>query len=172
MGDDQGGLSYIDLNSMLVEKIVQGTQQGLMMTGVQPTAIGASKLLRASRNVSVLVGLLGDYTGTMTLNLSDHSAAMLAGALLGEEGTEFTEETLDAIGEIGNMVAGGIKDLLQDTEMAFASIACPAVVMGTSYDLYYSTGFTTVCVEFEIPDVSVVQIEDKIFSVSISLMKR
>ena len=44
--------------------------------------------------------------------------------------------------------------------------------MGTSYELYYSTGFTTVCVEFEIPDIPVIQIDDRAFSVSVSLMKR
>jgi chemotaxis protein CheX len=172
MSDDQSGLACIEVNSMLVEHIVHGTQQGLMMTGIQPRAIGASKLLRASRNVSVLIGLLGDYTGTMTLNLSNHAAATFSGALLGEENAEFTEDTLDAVGEIGNMVAGGIKDLLLDSKMAFSNISCPTVVMGPSYELYYSTGFTTVCVEFEIPDVPVIQMEDKVFSVSVSLMKR
>ena len=162
--------SAVEVNGTLIGQIVQGTKQGLMMTGIQPTAVGASKLLKASRNVSVLVGLLGDYTGTMTLNLSDRAAALFSAALLGEEDAEFNEETLDGIGEIGNMIAGGIKDLMSDTEMAFSNIACPAVVMGSSYDLYYSTAFTTVCFEFEVSEIPVIHIQDRVFSVS--LMKR
>ena len=128
--------------------------------------------LQASRNVSVLVGLLGDYTGTMALNVLDRAAALLAGALLGEEDREFDEETLDGIGEIGNMIAGGVKDLMKGTQMAFSNIACPAVVMGASYDLYYSAGFTTACVEFEISEIPLVYVSDRVFSVSMSLMKR
>ena len=70
------------------------------------------------------------------------------------------------------MIAGGVKDGLADTEMAFSNIACPAVVMGSSYGLYYSAGFTTVCVEFEITEIPVIYIQDRVFTVSISLMKR
>lgn len=169
---EQETLDSVHINSQLVNRIVQGTQMGLMMTGVQPNAVGASKLLKASRNISVLVGLLGDYTGTMTMNLSERAATLLSAALLGEEPSDFSEETLDGIGEIGNMIAGGVKDGLADTEMAFSNIACPAVVMGSSYGLYYSSGFTTVCVEFEITEIPVIFMDDRIFTVSISLMKR
>ena len=92
--------------------------------------------------------------------------------MLGEDQTEFNEEILDAIAAGLNMIAGGIRSLADGTEFAFGNISCPAVVMGTSYDLHCSRGFKTVSVDFELEEISVVHMRDRSFSVSVSLMKR
>lgn len=162
----------LQVNGLLLEKIIAGTRIGLEMTGVEPIPVGASKFPHAANRISVLVGLLGDYTGSMTFNLSERAAMLFSGKLLGEEATEFNEEVLDGVAEIGNMIAGGIKGLVADSDFSFANLSCPAVVMGAAYDLYYSHGFTTVTVDFELTEISVVHQRDRIFSVSLSLMKR
>ncbi len=162
----------IEVNALLLERILRGTRTGLEMAGVEPVAVGTSRYIRSDRRISVLVGLLGDYTGTMIFNLSERAALLLAGRLLGDEQPEFNDETLDGIAEFGNMIAGAIKTGVDGTEFHFDGMSCPTVVMGQSYDLYYSNGFTTVSVDFEIPDISVVHMKDRLFSVTVSVMKR
>ncbi len=162
----------LSVNPILLERVARGTVSGLEMTGITPVPVGASKYLQTRQRVSVLVGLLGPYAGTMLFNLSERAALLLSGSLLGEEQRDFNEETLDGVAEIGNMIAGAIKGLAEGTEFRFDALSCPTVVMGSSYDLHYSRGFTTVSVDFEIEQISVVHMRDRCFSVSVSLMKR
>jgi predicted GNAT family N-acyltransferase len=44
--------------------------------------------------------------------------------------------------------------------------------MGPSYEFYYASGFVTACVEFEVKEIPVIKMESRLFSVSVSLMKR
>ena len=169
---DANDLLGLQVNPVLLEAVSGGTKIGLEMAGVVPQPVGASKFPKSNRRISVLVGLLGSHTGTMNFNLSERAALLLAGKLLGEEQSEFDEETLDAIAEFGNMIAGGIKSLCAENEFGFTNLSCPTVVMGARYDLYYSRGFTTVSVDFELEEISVVHMKDRCFSVSVSLMKR
>lgn len=92
--------------------------------------------------------------------------------MLGERPEEFNEEILDAVGEVGNMITGAFKDALEPTGISIETIACPALVMGPSYEFYYAAGFSTVCVDFEVEEIPVTKVEARFFSVSVSLMKR
>ena len=58
-------ISCIGIDPIFVEKIIAGTQGGLAMAGVQPVAVGVSNHLQSQRNISVIIGLLGDYTATL-----------------------------------------------------------------------------------------------------------
>lgn len=162
----------IAVNPVLLDRLIRGTVEGLMMTGSTPVPVGASRFQVGGGDLTVLVGLIGEHTGTMTLNCATAMALYLGSALIGEPQDRLNEEVLDAIGEIANMVSGSFKDLMLDTKMAFQSISCPAVIIGPSYDLYYYRGFTTLSVEFEIEDMHSVNLKERILRVSASLMKR
>jgi len=164
-------LPALSIHPLLLDRVIQGTHTGLMMTGIQPEAVGASKFPNSGHNLSVIVGLMGDHAGSITLNLSQRAALVFTGAMLAEEKLEFDEETLDAIGEIGNMIAGAVKESLADTDLSFSSISCPTIVMGQSYDFHLASGYTTVGVTFELSEIPVVHMKDRLFSVSISIMK-
>ncbi len=162
----------IEINTTILDALIKSTHIGFQMTGVQPTAVGASKFPSSKHGLSVLVGLMGEWTGTLTLNLSQDIAFLLTEGLLGEKPSEFNEEILDAVGEVGNMVSGAFKDALEPTEVCVEAISCPALVMGPSYEFYYASGFVTVSVDFEVEQISVVKMDSRFFSVSVSLMKR
>lgn len=142
------------------------------MTGVNPEAVGCSKFPASKHGISVLIGLMGAWTGTLTMNISRDVACLLTEGLLGEKPEEFTEEILDAVGEVGNMISGAFKDALEPSEISLDGISCPAIVMGPSYEFYYASGFVTVSVEFEVEEIPVTKMESRFFSVSVSLMKR
>ncbi len=163
---------HIEINTTVLEALVKATKIGLQMTGVNPEAVGCSKFPSSKHGISVLVGLMGDWTGTLTMNMSEEVAFLLTEGLLGEKPDGFTEEILDAVGEVGNMISRSFKDALEPTEISLNGISCPAIVMGPSYEFYYASGFLTVSVEFEVDEISVTKMASRYFTVSVSLMKR
>ena len=163
---------HIEINTTVLEALIKATKIGLQMTGVEPTAVGCSRFPASKHGLSVLVGLMGEWVGTLTLNMPKEVAYLLTEGLLGEKPTEFSEEILDAVGEVGNMISGSFKDALEPSEISIDGISCPALVMGPSYEFYYASGFVTVSVDFEVEEISVTKMESRFFSVSVSLMKR
>jgi CheY-specific phosphatase CheX len=99
-------------------------------------------------------------------------AFLLTEGLLGEKVEEFNEQVLDAVGEVTNIVCGNFKDTIDRSEMSIDGITCPSVVMGQSYDFYYAAGFTTVSADFEVKEIPVTKMAARLFSLSVSLMKR
>jgi len=168
MTTEVGGLK---INTELMDCVIQATVEGLQMTGIVPEAVGASQFSTGSKELSVLVGLHGNRNGNMTMNLSERTAVFLAGKLFADEGmSELTEDAIDGVCELGNMVAGRMKELLGKTDYAFKAISLPAIVFGANYNLYHLKNIETVSVTFEISEVSIVNVKDKFFTTSISLM--
>jgi chemotaxis protein CheX len=161
----------LDINPTLLKCVISGTIEGLTMAEVDPKPVGASRFITATRPFSVIVGLHGDHNGQMTLNFSEAAVKFLAGRLLGEESREIDEDSVDAICEIGNMVAGRYKVLLTETDLEFRAISLPALIVGANYNVYHVRGITTVSVEFELPEMGFVNMPHRFFTASISLMR-
>ena len=160
----------LNINPILMNCVLEGSIGGLSMTGIVPKAVGVSCFSTASKELSVIVGLHGQRSGNMTLNLSERTATFLAGKLLGMNISEMNEETIDAICEIGNMIAGQFHNRLHGTPFHFDGISLPAFIFGANYNLYHLKNLITVSVTFEIDEVSVVHMKDKFFTSTISLL--
>lgn len=161
----------LDINATLLKSTVNATKRGLEMTRVNAVPIGASRLTGGAHGVSAIVGFTGPNTGSMMLNLTEPAALFLGGRLLEEEFTTLTEDCLDAIMEIGNMIAGAHKELLGSTEFRLEAISLPSLVYGESFSTMYARGISTVQVEFELPDLPVAKMRDRLFRSSISLLR-
>jgi chemotaxis protein CheX len=88
-------------------------------------------------SVSSTVGLSGDgVCGAVSLLFSkDMAMAVFRSMMMMEDAAEVNmSEVRDAIGELGNMVAGGAKARLQDTGVDMA-IGLPTVVEGENHHL-------------------------------------
>jgi CheY-specific phosphatase CheX len=68
---------------------------------------------------------MGEWTGTLTLNMSEDVGLLLTEGLLGERPEAFNEEVLDVVGEVGNMISGAFKDTLENSEISLDGISCP-----------------------------------------------
>lgn len=163
-------ITKLTINQTLMDCVIDGTLEGLSMTGLEPDAVGVSRFQTSSKALSVIVGLHGQRNGNMTMNFSERTATFLASKLLGEEFPKFNEDAIDAVCEIGNMVAGRFKEILIGTDWQFDAISLPALVFGANYNLYHLKNITTVAVTFEINEVSVVHMNDKFFTTSIALL--
>jgi chemotaxis protein CheX len=82
--------------------------------------------------VMALVGIAGAWTGTGRLLLTPSLACTLAGNLLMSTFERVDEEVLDAIAEIGNMVVGNFKNMLEE-ELGPLCLSVPTVIFGKNY---------------------------------------
>jgi CheY-specific phosphatase CheX len=165
-----GGLK---IDEKLLECVVRGTKEGLSMTQLDPDAIGVSRFNAWSRDLSVIVGLHGGKeSGNVMINLSERTGLFLASRLMGEELKEFNEDAVDALCELGNMVAGRLKELLKGTDYVFEAISLPALIIGANYSLYHLKNINSLAVTFELKEMPVFRVNDKFFTTSIALLRQ
>lgn len=162
----------LQVDESILDAVLHGTERGLEMTGIVPPAVGASNLFSADRSLAVMVGMVGKDSGTLTLNVSERAMLVMAGKLIGDDQTEINDDSIDAIMEIGNMIAGCSKDRLIEHGYDIGAISVPSLVFGASYDVYYARGIRTVSVQFELPAMPVAFHRDRIFSTTLSLLRR
>src|ERR1044072_5369861 len=103
------------------------------MVGVQATP-GRPYIKSAAtpnHDVSAIVGFSGDVIGSVVASFTEGAAVKLVASVAGAEMAVGTPDFADAIGELGNMVAGNAKKDLG----ANASIGVPTVIIGRSHVL-------------------------------------
>jgi chemotaxis protein CheX len=82
--------------------------------------------------LSAIVGFGGRISGYIAIHLPPKSACRLASSLLGMSFGEIDEIVADAMGEMVNMLAGGVKKFASCDEDLF-KISVPSIVYGADY---------------------------------------
>jgi chemotaxis protein CheX len=95
-----------------------------------------------SHEVSSIIGISGEVSGSVVINLSEKTALQLASALLGDQLSELDSDCVDAIGEIANMVAGNAKN---GFPVGNTSISVPTVVIG-KHEVNYPSSIPIICI--------------------------
>ena len=85
--------------------------------------------------ISAIVGFGGKISGFIAIHLSPESACRLAESLLGMSFDHLDEIVADAMGELVNMLAGGLKKFASNSEDLF-KISVPSIVYGTDYSTH------------------------------------
>jgi chemotaxis protein CheX len=88
---------------------------------------GLKKEKAPSFEVSSIIGISGEMSGSVVINLSKETALELASGLLDEDLTDLDEDCIDAIGEVANMVAGNAKAGFPEKNTA---LSVPTVIVG------------------------------------------
>lgn len=85
-----------------------------------------------SRGISVVMGIIGRYSGRMILDMSIHSARSLASGLMKKD--DLPEEyIINVMGEMANIIAGNACSMLNKKNEVFGlRVAPPTVVYGES----------------------------------------
>ncbi len=162
----------LEIDPILLDAVITGTKEGLEMTGLTPPPVGASRFFSTSRPISVMVGLVGRTNGTCAISLTEKAMLHIVSKLMGEPCSQVNAETVDAIGEIGNMIAGRVKELLTGSEFEMQNISVPSVIMGASYGVHYARGMHTISVDFELGEMPITDMRERFFTVSLSLLRR
>lgn len=90
----------------------------------------------ASRNragVVALLGFAGDWAGSGTIYCDGRFACHMAGQLLMAEYDTVNDDVLDAVAEVGNMIVGNVKTVLEQ-KLGPMGLSTPTVVYGRNFE--------------------------------------
>jgi chemotaxis protein CheX len=103
--------------------------------------------------LTACVQITGDWTGAVTICCAKTAAEAFASAMFAADPSELSaDEIRDALGELGNMTAGGVKGLVDGT----CQLGIPAVAEGTSYEFSIPKGKITCQVDLAHGDEPIV----------------
>lgn len=84
------------------------------------------------RLVTGMVSIAGDWQGTVTIEMSEALAIIVAGTMFGMTPDELTaDEIHDAVGEMANMTGGNVKCMVEGS----CSLSLPSVTSGLQYQV-------------------------------------
>lgn len=99
--------------------------------------------------VTGLIGLAGDRaTGNMVISFDEGCILKVVSNMLMEDFNEMTEDVLDAVGEITNMISGGAKKELSEHGYSF-DMAIPVIVRGQNVEITQITKSPIVVIPFD-----------------------
>ena len=100
-------------------------------------------------HISAMIGLTGGFSAMLGIHCPEAVGLAIAGAMLGMEIEEIDADVKDALGEIANMVAGGIKEKFAVGNIDL-ELAIPTAISGKSYTIASSTRSNRVIIPFSV----------------------
>ncbi len=100
-------------------------------------------------HISAMIGLTGEFSAMLGIHCPEPVGLAIAGAMLGMEIEEIDADVKDALGEIVNMVAGGLKEKFA-AENIDLELAIPTAISGKSYTIASSTRSNRVIIPFRV----------------------
>ncbi len=90
-------------------------------------------------DVTAVVGFAGAVSGTVSVQFKSGLALKITSNMLQTPVTSLNADVSDAVGEVGNMIAGGIKTEMSNRGIHF-DISLPTVVMGAGHSIGHTPG--------------------------------
>lgn len=125
-------MTHEQLASMIATSTheVFNTMLGMQVTAGQPYSDDCAPA--PAEGVLALVGLAGAWAGSGTVACSASLACQISSQMLMQEYSHVDEEVLDAMGEVGNMILGNVKTLLEE-ELGPMGLSIPTVIYGRNF---------------------------------------
>lgn len=108
--------------------------ESMVMMPIRSMPPRSSRPTSLTESVSAVLGLSGGLRGMLAVHCPNKVATEICGKLLGKIPGDVDEDTRDSIGEIANMVAGGVKKGLLDQQYEI-ELAVPSIIVGRSYEI-------------------------------------
>jgi len=161
-----------DVDPNLFKATQDAVVSSLSMCNVTARCVGVSKIPAHEPGIITgLIGVHGKVSGFVTVNMAEAFALAAVGGLLQDKFDKLTSQVVDGVGEITNLIVGGIKKTLSTTPWAFTHITVPSVIVGTGYKMAFARGLEYVCVTFEHDESEAVMLDDRMMQLSISLLR-
>lgn len=97
-----------------------------------------------------IVGIAGSWMGVGSVYCKADLAIKISGTLLGIEPATVTDEVLDAMAEVGNMIIGNVKTTLENKLSVPLQLSIPTVVYGRNYKALNGLGKQRIVVPFQV----------------------
>ena len=170
---ESGGLRSFTINTTMMNSIILSVESCFSMCELPVRVVGLSKvpLNLANGSVTGMIGMSGKSTGFLTVTMPEHVAMLSVSGLLQDEFTKINSQVVDGVGELTNIICGGMKSRLSNTPWMLENITIPSVILGNNYQISYSKGIEFGSVLFEIDDPETLTIHDRLFLVTSSLIQ-
>lgn len=138
------------MNVAFINPFIEATLRSLeMMASItaEKTGLAVKEDLITTYDISAIIGLTGDTSGSIILSFPKHLACRIASNMLMEEMREINQSVEDAVGEIGNIVVGDARRILIQDGFSL-SISVPTVVVGTGHKISRSGDVPCIAIPF------------------------
>ena len=100
-------------------------------------------------DISGIIGLTGEARGAVVISLKQDLAMNLTSVLTGNKYNKIDEDVIDAVGELINIIAGNVKQELEESFSLIISL--PTIVKGKEHSINWPDSQTRViCIPFVI----------------------
>ncbi len=155
----------------LLHALLEAVDGGLSMCNAKTQWVGLTTV--PTHNIGIVTGIIGVHgnaSGFVTVNMAERFAIKAVEGMLQEPQDKLTPGVIDGVGEITNILAGGVKSCLAGTPWSFSHITAPSVIIGAGCEIAFAKGLTYLCATFEHLDPDAVLMSDRLFQISVSLL--
>ena len=118
----------------MIVKATRDVFDTMIMMPVTPGEPLTERIETFRCNVSGMLGFSGDLKGMLTIHCPDAVALAITASFLGMDVESVNDDVKDAIGELANMITGGVKDALAEAGQGI-KLSVPTTIAGRSYSL-------------------------------------
>lgn len=121
------------MDATLIRKFIESTQNvfgTMLQSTVSFGAPAPTGTLETDGDVSGIIGFSGEVAGAAVIRMPMETALGAVESFCGERFAADTEDFSDAIGELANMICGGAKSNLENSNI---DMSCPQVVIGSNH---------------------------------------
>lgn len=161
------------LNSLVVNSLITSVENCFQMCDLKVRVAGVTKIpiLLPDAPITAMIGMSGKCTGFISVTMPVRVATLSVSGLLMEEHKIIDAQVVDGVGEITNVIAGGLKTKLYNTPWMVNNITIPSVILGERYNISFAKGIEYCGVSFEVDDPDTLTMHERIFMVNTSLMQ-
>ena len=100
-------------------------------------------------DVTGIVGLTGlEAKGSMAVTFTESAILHIYSQMLDEKADKISDDIVDCVGEITNMICGGAKALLSKKGYKF-EMAIPTMIAGENHTIFHKTNGKIICIPFD-----------------------
>ncbi len=139
------------MDSTLINPIIKATLSVLKTMASVSSQAGKPYLKRddvACGDVTGVVGMTGEATGTIAVTFDEGSILKIVSNLFGEEINDLNSDVTDAVGELTNMISGQARRELEEAGRLFNG-AIPSVISGKNHRISHITRGPIIAIPFQ-----------------------
>ena len=102
-------------------------------------------------DITAVVGVAGQKTGTIAVSFTRKSAAALAQGMLGDAVEDLEQDMRDSVGEITNMISGQARMRIAEAGVSLQA-STPTMVVGSDVEIEHMTTAPVIVIPFTTPD--------------------
>lgn len=102
-------------------------------------------------DISAIIGVTGDCTGTISVSFSKEAAFKVMTGMLGDAVEDPVQDSLDAVGEVINMISGVARASLSEAGLVMQG-STPSVVSGKDHMILHQGKTPGIAIPFALED--------------------